>query len=99
MTAAVCRANGEDYKSKLCGGVGTVEERLGKREARDASSQVEIECDKKISLCAVVEGKLPPGLREFVYAAGRESGALHDHKVGRDGIGGADLARDCVTGD
>src|SRR6201996_9149520 len=27
----------------------------------DASAQVEIECDKKISLCAVVEGKLPPG--------------------------------------
>jgi hypothetical protein len=27
----------------------------------DASSQVEIECDKKISLCAVVEGKIPGG--------------------------------------
>src|SRR5271154_4461705 len=27
----------------------------------DGASQVEIECDKKISLCAVVEGKIPGG--------------------------------------
>jgi hypothetical protein len=65
----------------------------------DASAQVEIECDKKISLCAVVEGKLPPGNYGNLFTR-LDVNPLHYTITKWDAAGlvAQTSARDCVTG-
>jgi hypothetical protein len=65
----------------------------------DASSQVEIECDKKISLCAVVEGKLPPGNYGNLFTR-LDVNPIHYTITKWDAAGlvAQTSARDCVTG-
>jgi hypothetical protein len=65
----------------------------------DASSQVEIECDKKISLCAVVEGKLPPGNYGNLFTR-LDVNPIHYTitKWDATGLVAQTSARDCVTG-
>lgn len=64
-----------------------------------ASSQVEIECDKKISLCAVVEGKLPPGNYGNLFTR-LDVNPIHYTitKWDATGLVAQTSARDCVTG-
>jgi hypothetical protein len=65
----------------------------------DASSQVEIECDKKISLCAVVEGKLPPGTYGNLFTRLDVSPVHYTiTKWDATGLVAQTSARDCVTG-
>jgi hypothetical protein len=65
----------------------------------DASSQVEIECDKKISLCAVVEGKLPPGTYGNLFTRLDVSPVHYTiTKWDAAGLVAQTSARDCVTG-
>jgi hypothetical protein len=65
----------------------------------DASSQVEIECDKKISLCAVVEGKLPPGTYGNLFTRLDVSPVHYTiTKWDASGLVAQTSARDCVTG-
>jgi hypothetical protein len=65
----------------------------------DASSQVEIECDKKISLCAVVEGKLPPGVYGNLFTRLDVSPVHYTiTKWDAAGLVAQTSARDCVTG-
>ena len=65
----------------------------------DASSQVEIECDKKISLCAVVGGKLPPGNYGNLFTR-LDVSPVHYTIIKWDasGLVAQTSARDCVTG-
>jgi hypothetical protein len=65
----------------------------------DASAQVEIECDKKISLCAVVEGKLPPGNYGNLFTR-LDVNPIHYTitKWDASGLVAQTSARDCVTG-
>ena len=65
----------------------------------DASAQVEIECDKKISLCAVVEGKLPPGNYGNLFTR-LDVNPIHYTitKWDATGLVAQTSARDCVTG-
>ena len=65
----------------------------------DASSQVEIECDKKISLCAVVEGKLPPGTYGNLFTR-LDVNPIHYTitKWDATGLVAQTSARDCVIG-
>jgi hypothetical protein len=65
----------------------------------DASAQVEIECDKKISLCAVVEGKLPPGSYGNLFTR-LDVNPIHYTITKWDAAGlvAQTSARDCVTG-
>jgi hypothetical protein len=65
----------------------------------DAPSQVEIECDKKISLCAVVEGKLPPGTYGNLFTRLDVSPVHYTiTKWDASGLVAQTSARDCVTG-
>jgi hypothetical protein len=65
----------------------------------DASSQVEIECDKKISLCAVVEGKLPAGNYGNLFTRLDVSPVHYTiTKWDATGLVAQTSARDCVTG-
>ena len=65
----------------------------------DASSQVEIECDKKIALCAVVEGKLPPGNYGNLFTRLDVSPVHYTiTKWDASGLVAQTSARDCVTG-
>ena len=65
----------------------------------DASSQVEIECDKKISLCAVVEGKIPGGGYGNLFTR-LDVNPVHYTitKWDANGLVAQTSARDCVTG-
>jgi hypothetical protein len=65
----------------------------------DASAQVEIECDKKISLCAVVEGKLPPGNYGNLFTR-LDVNPIHYTitKWDASGLVAQTSARDCVMG-
>jgi hypothetical protein len=66
-----------------------------------ASSQVQIECDKKISLCAVVEGKLPPAPSTYGNLFTRlDVNPIHYTitKWDATGLVAQTSARDCVTG-
>ena len=64
-----------------------------------ASAQVSIECDKKISLCAVVEGKLPPGNYGNLFTR-LDVNPIHYTITKWDAAGlvAQTSARDCVTG-
>jgi hypothetical protein len=65
----------------------------------DASSQVEIECDKKISLCAVVEGKIPGGAYGNLFTR-LDVNPVHYTITKWDAAGlvAQTSARDCVMG-
>ncbi len=65
----------------------------------DAASQVEIECDKKISLCAVVEGKIPGGAYGNLFTR-LDVNPVHYTIVKWDATGlvAQTSARDCVMG-
>src|ERR1700760_1933240 len=65
----------------------------------DASAQVEIECDKKMSLCAVVEGKLPLGNYGNLFTR-LDVNPIHYTitKWDATGLVAQTSARDCVTG-
>ena len=94
------RAAGEDYERDLCGGVGAVEERFGECEAggcvvAGGDRMRQEDCAVRGGGGEVAAGEL----WEFVYAAGRESGALHDYEVGCERIGGANVGTGLCDGE